>query len=504
MKNTNISFSLLLLIFLMGACKLDNLHEAEEMLPAPSCDNLVADFNINNNSCSWPCSINFENRSVNGVNYLWEFGDGNMATLSDPEHAYAKPGTYNVKLTVSDENGCEKIIRKDAVIGFQTFEKVLGEESTREIGTQLLALANGGYAIIGSKNDNGGMGLQAAILRLDVDGNQLWEQTYGGFADDRAFAGIETPDEGFVFVGESQNNDTLEKYDAYFHRVFDTGNSWFDNFYVDTVRNTSEEYIYTSDFTSVIQASNGKYVMLGTSSRYNMDDQSSTTSVFLGQTKGIEFTNDFEASLYGRPSGVDQGKQIIETADKSSYVLMGITRLPGESDDDLYLIKVDTSRQLIWEQIFSNVNDVEPNSIVETDDGGFIIVGTKNPYATDSDIAVLKLDPAGNLSWEKTFGGTGKESGAKVIETENGDLVIVGETTSLGAGVSDLYLLRLDKMGDLIWERTFGSVFYEWGIDVIQANDGGFLLLGGKSEQFFNSFRSDILFIKTDDQGNVN
>ena len=78
------------------------------------------------------------------------------------------------------------------------------------------------------------------------------------------------------------------------------------------------------------------------------------------------------------------------------------------------------------------------------------------------------------------------------------------ETTSLGAGVSDLYLLRLDKMGDLIWERTFGSVFYEWGIDVIQANDGGFLILGGKSEQFFNSFRSDILFIKTDDQGNVN
>jgi len=500
MNNTVIYTSFFLLLFLFGGCKLDNLHDASEVPAGPDCLTLVADFALNNNSCAWPCSINFENRSVNGVNYFWEFGDGNTASLSDPEHAYAKPGTYNVQLTVSDENGCEKTIRKDAVIGFQTFEKVLGVEGAKETGEQLIACANGGFAIIGSKNEYGVNGSEGYIIRLDEDGTEIWSQTYGGPGDQFAYSGIETPDEGFVFVGEAQNPDTTDNRKAYFQRVFDNGNPWFDNFYEDVSRNPSPDFIYTSKFSSLIQASNGKYVMLGTSNGFFMFGGGGSSNLFLAQKTDRSY--DFQGTIYSQ-SDFDEGREVIETADRSSYLLLGSTQLPSEVESDPYLIKVDTSGQLIWDKVLVNVTAVLPTSIIETEDRGFIVLGNKNSGSSNSDIAVLKLDASGNLSWEKTFGRSANESASKVIQTEEGDLVIVGTTASLGAGGSDLYLLKLTKTGDFVWEKTFGGALDEWGSDVLQATDGGFLLIGGKDERFL-SIGGDILFIKTDEQGNVN
>jgi len=118
-------------------------------------------------------------------------------------------------------------------------------------------------------------------------------------------------------------------------------------------------------------------------------------------------------------------------------------------------------------------------SVRQTSDGGYIIVGRTLSYgAGDLDVYLVKTDSLGELIWERTYGGDKSDGGNSVEQTADGGYIIAGYTGSFGAEWQDVYVVRVSSSGDTLWTRTFGGLNYDVGISVRQTSDGGYVVAG--------------------------
>jgi hypothetical protein len=112
-------------------------------------------------------------------------------------------------------------------------------------------------------------------------------------------------------------------------------------------------------------------------------------------------------------------------------------------------------------------------------DGGHIIVGSTEGYgAVGEDLWMFKVDNTGAAAWNKHYGGAGNESGFNVIGTSDGSYAVVGCTTSYGAGMEDIWLIKTDADGNIAWNKTYGGVYDDEGWMILQTSDGGYLITG--------------------------
>jgi gliding motility-associated-like protein len=121
--------------------------------------------------------------------------------------------------------------------------------------------------------------------------------------------------------------------------------------------------------------------------------------------------------------------------------------------------------------------------VTKTSDGGFVMVGFANAIPNwGSDVWIVKLDAGGNVIWEKTFGGNDVDLAKSVIQTADGGYIVLGETSSVNAdatdnhGNSDVWIIRLDAAGTLIWKRCYGGSSNEKPGGIVQNNDGTFTI----------------------------
>lgn len=185
----------------------------------------------------------------------------------------------------------------------------------------------------------------------------------------------------------------------------------------------------------------------------------------------------------------------IRQAPDGGYIIVGST---GAND---YLIKVDALGNLLWQKTFGGNNYDRHVCVQLTSDGGYIIVGTTRPSKGDAEVYLIKTDASGNLLWHRTFGGSNDDEGLFVQQTLDGGYIIVGTTLSFGAGSRDVYLIRTDPYGNLLWQKTFGGNGYESARTVHQTLDGGYVI-GGSTTSFAARFR-DGYVVKTDPYGNL-
>ena len=155
-----------------------------------------------------------------------------------------------------------------------------------------------------------------------------------------------------------------------------------------------------------------------------------------------------------------------------------------------------------WEDIFGGVNNDKGYSVQETSDGGYILAGYTYSFGTgESDVYLIKLDSNGDTIWTKTYGGDSYDVGYSVQETSDGGYIIVGYTYSFGAGESDVYLIKTDSNGNVLWTKTFGGASYDMGYSVQETSDGGYIITGYTDS--FGAGGSDVYLIKTDSNGNI-
>lgn len=134
---------------------------------------------------------------------------------------------------------------------------------------------------------------------------------------------------------------------------------------------------------------------------------------------------------------------------------------------------------MVWNK-FLGGNDVDRGlSVQQTIDGGFILTGYTASFGAGlDDMLLIKTDASGNLQWQKTFGGSGRDYGNSIIQTSDKGCVITGYTLSFGAGGDDLWIVKTDSMGNQLWSKTLGGAQSDVGNYLIETSDESFLITG--------------------------
>jgi outer membrane protein assembly factor BamB len=140
-------------------------------------------------------------------------------------------------------------------------------------------------------------------------------------------------------------------------------------------------------------------------------------------------------------------------------------------------------------------------SVQQTTDSGFIISGLKNFAGSDQgDAWLIKTDKDGNELWNKTYGGVFREEGYGVKQTTDGGYIVVGMTRSYGAGKGDLWIIKTDSNGNETWNKTFGGLQPDNGLSIQLTKDGGYIIVGRNYS--YSVSASDIWLVKIDKNGN--
>ncbi|MEO0248734.1 MAG: hypothetical protein ABIN58_04180, partial [candidate division WOR-3 bacterium] len=196
----------------------------------------------------------------------------------------------------------------------------------------------------------------------------------------------------------------------------------------------------------------------------------------------------------------DGDASIIQTQD-GGYLVVGMTMSFGAGLTDILVLKLSSDGSLSWAKTFGGKSRDEPYSITQAQDGGYVIAGlTMSSGAGNADYLLLKLSSDGSLSWAKTFGGTGNDGAESITQTQDGGYVVAGRTQSFGAGNDDLLILKINSSGSLSWARTYGGKSYDYANSIIQTQDGGYAVAG--ISESFGAGMADFLILKIDQNGN--
>jgi uncharacterized delta-60 repeat protein len=206
------------------------------------------------------------------------------------------------------------------------------------------------------------------------------------------------------------------------------------------------------------------------------------------------------AKTYGGTSR-DYAYSIQQTSD-GGFIVAGATLSYGAGSDDIWVLKLDAAGNVIWQKTYGGSNEDYAYSIQQTSDGGFIVAGYTDSFgAGNRDYCVLKLDAAGNVIWQKTYGGSEWDYAHSIQQTSDGGFIVAGETTSFGVGSADIWVLKLDAAGNVIWQKTYGGSNEDYAYSIQQTSDGGFIVAG--YTRSYGAGSDDIWVLKLDAAGNV-
>ncbi len=169
----------------------------------------------------------------------------------------------------------------------------------------------------------------------------------------------------------------------------------------------------------------------------------------------------------------------VKFTNDGGYIIAGKSNPPG-GGLNAWLIKTDAIGNNLWNITFDETDFSEIFSVQQTSDGGYIAAGHKAPKNSDFDAWLVKLDKHGNLQWDKTYDRI-KYGGAKSVQqTADGGYIFAGRVNLEGYEMSDAWLVKTDANGTELWSKTFGdaeeSEMFRY---VQQTSDGGYILAGG-------------------------
>ena len=373
-----------------------------------------------------------------------------------------------------DVNSTENREKENGVI----FNKFFGQTNSAEWMTSLSHTSDGGYIISGS---TGGIGFgqeNALLMKIDRNGNYLWQRSFGVEGENEFSRKVIEVDDGYLFIGNTMTMGAGNS-DMYLVKTDINGNLIWDRTYGSTAG---------EDGFDILKVHNG-YMLLG-----NKKNTNTSESDFFVVRTDLD-GNQLWAKNYGTDSD-DIAHRMIILSD-GSIILGGYTF--GNADYiDIYLIKISSSGDKIWERNFDgpqtsgSSGDVLGN-MKPTPDGGFIIAGTQGYiFGTGfSGLAwILKLTSDGNLTWNKTFGTVNNRDDAQgggILVLEDGYLLAGTKLTP--DEQTDYYLVRTDLSGNVLWEKTVDHSTSDKGVDIV-ARDNVFTFggIGYESENWYQVY----------------
>lgn len=215
------------------------------------------------------------------------------------------------------------------------------------------------------------------------------------------------------------------------------------------------------------------------------------------QTQSVASANKtFEKTFGGESEDLANSIAIQENA----LYILGQSKSFNDANGDHYLIKLNVDGNLIFEKTYGGNSTEVGTKILPSNDGNFILVGTTESIGNGKkDIHVLKVDRDGNVLWEKSFGGVLDDAPNDIIETTHSEFCIAATTQSFGAGSRDMYLIWMDQNGNLVREKTFGGSDMDGSSALIEIENNQLMLYGYTRN--FGANGRDLYLMKLTAQG---
>lgn len=213
----------------------------------------------------------------------------------------------------------------------------------------------------------------------------------------------------------------------------------------------------------------------------------------------------------------------IELTSSGGFIVSGYTasndgNVSGNhGGGDVWIVELDATGNILWQKCYGGSAKEGPGFIKPVPGGGYIFTASSNSTNGDvtpnnfEDIWLVRIDQVGNILWQKCYGGSDKEEPGNVISVPGG--YVVGATTYStdwsidNQGLNDAWMLKTDLNGVLLWQQTYGGNDTDYCKAIIQAADGGFLMAGGSKSSFGYCFPTgggvDFWILKTDNAGNL-
>jgi hypothetical protein len=350
-----------------------------------------------------------------------------------------------------------------------------------------------------------------------------WKKTLGGTNIEEYASAQQTSDGGYILAGDafSNNGDV-------------TGNHGGGDFWVvklDSIGDIVWQRSYGGTFAdvaySIEQTSDGGYVVAGQSSSNNGDvtGHHGSTSTYDYWVLKIDSVGNIEWQKSLGGSGYDQALSVKQTND-SGYIIAGLSSstdgdVTGHHglNYDFWVVKLDSAGIIQWQKSLGGTNQDFANSIQQTTDNGYIVVGASSSNDGDvtlnhgvDDVWVVKLDSLGIINWQKSYGGTGSEIALDVKQTLDGGYIVGGKSSSNDLDVTanhgsyDYWLMKLNTLGGLQWQKSYGGTGDEGIASIKLMSDGGYLI-GGSADSIngdvIGSHLRDYWIIKSDSTGTI-
>jgi hypothetical protein len=323
-----------------------------------------------------------------------------------------------------------------------------------------------------------------------------WQKCLGGISDDRAYSIQQTSDWGYIIAGSSPSVDgdvtgNHGGLDYWIVKLDSLGALlWQKSF-----GGTDHEEAY-----SVSQTADGGYVVAGYT---NSNDADVTGNHGAWDYWVVKLDNmgtlQWQKSLGG--TGFDRAWSIKQTAD-GGYVVAGTSEsIDGDVTgnhgiSDYWVVKLDGLGIIQWQKSLGGTGNDEAHSIKQTTDGGYIIAGASSSNDGDvtgnhgfGDFWVVKLDNMGIVQWQKSLGGTLYDNGWSINQTLDMGYIVAGWSASNdgdvtghhGSAYDDYWIVKLDNLGAVQWQKSLGGTNEDYTNSMQQTIDGGYIIAGASS-----------------------
>ncbi len=392
------------------------------------------------------------------------------------------------------------------------WQKSLGGTSSDD-AYSIQQTSDGGYIVAGISHSNDGDvtgnhgGLDYWVIKLDANGNIIWQKCLGGTTQDEAYSIQQTSDGGYIVAGRSKSTDgdvtgNHGGLDYWVIKLDANGNIIWQK----CLGGTEDDFV-----NSIQQTSDGGYIVAGFSESNDGDVTGNHKKyenyyfyyydywvVKLDANGNIIWQKSLGGTHY------DYAQSIQQTSD-GGYIVAGKS-LSNDGDvtgnhggwayddywvGDYWVVKLDTSGDIIWQKCLGGTEDEWAYSIQQTSDGGYIVAGCS--LSTDGDVTgnhggldywVIKLDANGNIIWQKSLGGTSWDTAYSIQQTSDGGYIVAGGSHSTDGDVtgnhggSDYWVIKLDANGNIIWQKSLGGTTSDYAESIQQTSDGGYIVAG--------------------------
>ena len=339
--------------------------------------------------------------------------------------------------------------------------------------------------------EKGGFEFEPASLAIDVGLDNIndaafnsvitWDKKIGGSGWEKAYSVRQTNDCGYVVAGYSDSHDP-GNLDGHIIKLNAYGTiEW-------------EKHVgggNTDVFYSASQTSDGGYIAAGYTYSYGAGVRDYWIVKF----------NSLGTLIWQKTYGGaawDEARAIRPTAD-NGYIVAGYTESFGAGVSDFWALKLDVNGDAVWNKTYGGALTDEAYSIQETPDGGYVLCGITEVAGTgDNDVSIIKINSTGDVQWAKQYNKGINDEANDIQTTEDGGYVIAGYD---GENPGQCWILKLNSSGDIEWDKRYGANYTDKAYSIQQTNDNGYIVAGYTYS--FTTTDNDMLLIKLDQSGNL-